>query len=76
MKRREAWVTNESNRSAKNPIKKLRASWKEPDARGLEEIYGLAPQWNKDHLAFAITEFRVRLNELGVTSVSNMKVDG
>jgi len=74
-KRHEAWITYESNKSAKNAIKKLRTSWEEPDARSLDEMYGLGPQWNKDHPAFDIPELQVRLKELGVTSVSNVKVD-
>jgi len=74
-KRHDAWITYESNMSAKKAIKKLRASWEEPDARSLEEMYSLAPQWNKGHSAFAIPELQVRLNDLGVTSVSTVKVD-
>ena len=61
--------------SAEGAIEKLRTSWEEPDARSLEEMYNLVPQRNEEHPAFSIPELRVRLNELGVTSVSNVKVD-
>ena len=74
-KRHEAWNAYESNKSAKNAIQKLRASWEEPDARSLENMYDVAPQWNKDHPAFDIPELRKRLKEFDITSVSNVKVD-
>jgi len=38
-------------------------------------MYGWAPQWNKDHPVFDIPELEWHLKGLGITSVSNVKLD-
>ena len=74
-RRHEAWKIYSSNVTAKNSIQTLRSSWEERDARTLEEMYEYQSQDNLDHPALRIPALRQRLQELGVFSVGNSKID-
>ena len=74
-RRHEAWRIYSSNVTAKNAIQTLRSSWEERDARTLEEMYEFESQDNLDHPALRIPALKQRLQELGICSVGNSKVD-
>ena len=74
-RRQEAWQTYSSNVTAENAIQTLRSSWEERDARTLEEMYGFESQDNVDHPALRIPALKERLQELGIFSVTNSKID-
>ena len=74
-RRHEAWKIYSSNVTAENAIQALRSSWEERDARTLEEMYEFDSQDNVDHPALGIPALKKRLQELGIYSVGNSKID-
>ena len=74
-RRHDAWKIYSSNVTAENAIQTLRSSWEERDARTLEEMYEFESQDNVDHPAFRIPALKQRLQNLGIFSVGNSKID-
>ncbi|RDB23570.1 hypothetical protein Hypma_009270 [Hypsizygus marmoreus] len=75
-RRSEAWAVYDSKPSADGALDKLRASWEEPDARTLEEMYAPTSEVTTcTHPAFEVPELANRLRDLGIASLSDSKMD-
>ncbi|KAG5729437.1 hypothetical protein E4T56_gene6157, partial [Termitomyces sp. T112] len=76
-RRNDAWVLHERDPSAPGALQKLRSSWEEPDARTLNEMYGLQsdPLVTSFHPAFELPNLKERLDQLGVSVLSDVGAD-
>ncbi|RDB23568.1 hypothetical protein Hypma_009272 [Hypsizygus marmoreus] len=76
-RRSEAWAAYDSNSLSDGALDKLRASWEEPDARTLEEMYarGRSEGTTPIHPAFDFPELAGRLRALDINSLGSSQLD-
>ncbi|KAG6825343.1 hypothetical protein H0H93_000818, partial [Arthromyces matolae] len=77
IKRNEAWNLYERNQTASDALGTLRASWEDPDARTLEEMYAPSPNYETttSHPAFNIPDMKKHLDDLGIFHLGDAKTD-
>lgn len=74
-RRNSAWINYSADPAAVGAIDDLRFVWQEPDARSLEDMYGLSPRAPTQHPAFRIPELSARLRQLGVRALDDITMD-
>ncbi|KAG5333650.1 hypothetical protein C0989_005176, partial [Termitomyces sp. Mn162] len=76
-RRNIAWTLHERNSSVPGALQNLRSSWEEPDAQTLDEMYEAQPDPDTTsfHPAFQLPNLKERLDELGVSVLSDVRAD-